>query len=142
MTEAEERAHVVEVARTWIRTPYHDRAAIKGVGVDCAMLLVAVYSDAGIVPVEDPGHYSSQWYLHHSEEKYLAEVEKYAHQIEGPPKPGDVVVYKVGRAFAHGGIVTDWPNIIHAVKEANMVIEDRWDAGRLAGREHRFYSRW
>lgn len=142
MTEADERAKVVEVAKSFVRTPYHHRGMLKGVGVDCATLLVLVYREAGIVPVEDPAAYAPQWYMHHSEEKYLAEIEKYAHRIPAPTGPGDVVVFKIGRAYAHGGIITEWPNIVHAISEAKMVIEDRYDAGRLAGREHLFYSRW
>lgn len=115
---------------------------LKGVGVDCATLLVLAAREAGIVAVDDPAAYSPQWFLHRSEEKYLAEIEKYAHRVDAPTGPGDVVVFKIGRTFAHGGIITEWPNMVHALSEARMVIEDRWDAGRLADREHLFYSRW
>lgn len=143
MTEAEERAAVVAEARKWIGTPYHHAAMIRGVGVDCATLLAAVYSDAGVVDVPALLPYSPQFFLHRSDEKYLAEVMKYAHETTDP-KPGDIVVYKMGRSFAHGAIIVDpgWPAIIHAVQEAGMVYEDRGDAGRLAGREHRFFTRW
>ncbi len=144
-TEAEERAEVCRVARTFARTPYHHFGMIKGVGVDCATLLAMVYREAGIVDVEDPAAYSPQFFLHRSEEKYLAEIVKYAREItEAEAKPGDVVVWKIGRTFAHGAIILDpgWPAIIHALSDAGFVTEDRGDGGRLAGREHRFFSRW
>ena len=44
-----QRAAVVAAARSWIGTPYHHAADVKGVGVDCAMLLVRVYSDLGLI---------------------------------------------------------------------------------------------
>lgn len=140
--EAEERRRVVETARSWLKTPFHHNACLKGVGVDCAQLMVGVFREAGVIDVETPAPYSAQFFLHRSEEKYLNEVEKYAHRIEGPPLPGDICVWKIGRTFSHGAIVTEWPAIIHALSEARMVIEDRADGGRLQDAERLFYSRW
>lgn len=144
MTDAEERALVVQVALTWERTPYHHNAMIKGVGVDCAMLVIAVFKEAGIVEASQV-NYLPQWFMHKGEEKYLTEVQKYADEIsEAQALPGDVVAYKMGRTFSHGAIIINpgWPAIIHAHQEARMVIQDRGDGGRLADRERRFFSRW
>ncbi len=33
---------VVRTARTWLGTPYHHQGRLKGVGVDCAGLLIGV----------------------------------------------------------------------------------------------------
>jgi hypothetical protein len=54
------------------------------------------------------------------------------------------VLYRVGRLFAHGGIVVDpgWPNIVHAWAAARAVIADRGDQGQLARRPRKFFSRW
>ena len=41
------REKIVAEARSWIGTPYHNCADIKGVGVDCGMLLVRVFVDLG-----------------------------------------------------------------------------------------------
>ncbi len=143
--EQSERARVCAVARSFSGTPYHHFGMLKGIGVDCATLLVMVYREAGVVNVEDPASYSPQFFLHRSEEKYLAEILQYAHEItEKDAKPGDVVVWKIGRSFAHGAIIIDpgWPAIIHALSDAKMVIEDRGDGGRLADKERKFFSRW
>ena len=43
VSEADQRAAVVAEARSWIKTPWVHMAAIKGAGVDCAMLLARVY---------------------------------------------------------------------------------------------------
>lgn len=143
MSEQEERQRVVQVARSWIATPYHHMAMVKGVGVDCAMLVIAVFREAGVVSPEDVQPYSPQWFLNRGEEKYLHEIRKYAHETTDP-KPGDIAVYKIGRLFAHGAIIVDpgWPVIVHALSQARAVIEDRGDGGTLAGKEHLFFTRW
>jgi hypothetical protein len=122
------------------------------VGVDCATILSLVYPQAGAtapVPLPD---YSPQWMLHHSEERYLAEVLKYCREIAGPPLPGDIAVFKIGRCFAHGAIVVEWPRIIHAFQRAGFVLEDDALQGELRlhrhgprkgqPREVRFFSPW
>ena len=55
-SEGAERVAVVAAARSWLGTPYHHAADVKGRkgGVDCAMLLVRVYCDLGLVEPFDP----------------------------------------------------------------------------------------
>lgn len=123
-SEGDQRARVVEVARSWLGTRYHHNARIKGVGVDCATLLVEVFTEAGIIqPVVLPP-YSPQWHLHRDEEKYVEFIRGFAQEAEGPPLPGDVVVWKFHRCFAHGAIVTAWPEIIHAFIGRGCILDD------------------
>ena len=143
MTITQQRDAVVTEARTWIRTPYRHCARVKGAGVDCAMILAEVYSTvlAEFKEVDIP-EYSPQWHLHHTDEIYLDIVRQYASEV-GTPLPGDIVVVKFGRAFAHGGIVTEWPNVVHAYMQAEQVIEEDFDVNHeLSGRAHRFFSPW
>ena len=52
------RQRIVEEARSWLGTPYHHQAMVKGAGVDCAMILVAVYRAVGLIPAGfDPRPY-------------------------------------------------------------------------------------
>lgn len=142
MTFEKERQEIVRVALSWERTPYHHHAMLKGIGVDCAMILIAVFNEAGVVSAEKVG-YSPQWYLHHGEEKYLNELTKYAHEItEAEALPGDVVVYKTGRAYSHGAIIIypGWPDMIHASPSAGRVVRDRGDGGSLANKPRKFFS--
>ena len=37
--------------------------------------------------------------------------------------PGDIVVWRYGRTFAHGGIVTGWPMVVHAFAPYRFVAE-------------------
>lgn len=135
------RADVVAEAMTWLKTPYHHRASVKGAGVDCAQILVEVYSACGLIPKFDTGDYTPDWMMHREEERYLSFVLNYAHEVE-TPQPGDVVLYKVGRCFAHGGIVVDWPTIIHASRYDRGVVLGEGLGGWLEGREVRFFSLW
>ena len=102
----DQRSRVIEVAKQWLRTPYHHRAMVKGAGADCAMFPLAVYKECGHVPQEfEPPEYSMQWHLHHTEEKYLETIAPLCREISGPPEPADFVVFRFGRAFSHGAIV-------------------------------------
>ena len=65
------RARVVAEARRWIGTPYQHLGDVHGVGVDCAMLLIRIFTDTGLIQPMDPRPYSHQWHLHRSEERYL-----------------------------------------------------------------------
>jgi cell wall-associated NlpC family hydrolase len=133
---------IVRIAREYIRTPYHWWGQIKGVGVDCLTLVYMVYRDAGLIPELELPHYSQQWHLHRSEELYLNGVLQWTHEIPDNPLPGDIVLYRIGRCFAHGGIVSRWPEIIHADENAKVVMPADGTSGFLADRPHRFFSYW
>jgi cell wall-associated NlpC family hydrolase len=138
-----DRARIVAVAQSWIGTPYRHRGRIRGAGVDCAMLAAEVYREAGAIPDFPIEDYPPDWHLHRDTERYLAYVLDHAREISvDQAAPGDLALFKVGRAFAHGGIVGagGWPAIIHAWRPAGSVIEDRGDGGELAGRPVRIFS--
>ena len=64
MSETEQRQRVVDVARTWLGTPYHSAARVKGVGVDCLTVLAEVYHEAGIIGHVDIPYYPNDFMLH------------------------------------------------------------------------------
>jgi cell wall-associated NlpC family hydrolase len=118
---AELRAAIVAEARTWLRTPYRNLGAIKGVGVDCAMLLVRVYQAVGLVPADfDPRPYSPDWYLHRDEERFLAHVLPRARRLERGER-GDIALYRYGRSISHGAILVDDEQLIHANRLTGLV---------------------
>ena len=117
----EQQAIVVEEAKTWLSTPYHHQAGIKGVGVDCAMILVRVYHAAGLIPEIDPRPYPHDWHIHRDAERYLGWVDQYAEKVDSP-EPGDIAMFQFGRCVAHGEIVVEWPLIIHAHMPSRYVV--------------------
>jgi cell wall-associated NlpC family hydrolase len=148
MSEAAERAAVVMEAMSWIGTPYRAEADVKGRkgGVDCVMILRRVYGDVGVAVIEDPRPYPPDWHMHRSEERYLAGLMKHAVEVT-EPGPGDVVIFKWGRCYAHGGILTEvlvngdfrW---IHASAKAKLVAPEQLSCSVHVKRPHRFYSPW
>lgn len=134
------REKVVEEALTWLGTPYHHQAQVKGAGVDCAQLLLAVYHDVGLIPKVDVGNYAYDWHMHNSEEQFLGWIQKYGKQVE-TPKPGDIALFKFGRCVSHGSIVVEWPTVIHSYFRSGCVLTGAEDA-ELRGRFHSFWTLW
>lgn len=148
MTEDEGRAEILRVAREFLSTPWVHMGRVKGLngGVDCAQFCYCVYAEAGMIdpslyPVVE--QYPRDWFMHRDEDRLAEIVHRFAHEIEGPPKPGDMALWKFGRTFSHAAIVLEnWPDIIHADVEAGEVIYARADGGRLADRVPSFFSRF
>lgn len=154
MIEFRQREAVVAEARSWIGTPYHHAARLKGVGVDCAQIIAAVFENAGVVPPIPIPRYPPDWHLNRSAERYMGIVLQHGREIAGPPQPGDIILLRFGRCFSHGGIVTDWPLMVHAWMPAHRVLEVDYsrdaqlthigERGPDLGRERprRFFSHW
>ncbi len=125
MCEAEQRSAVVAEARKWILTPYHVGADVRGAGVDCGMLIVRIFVDLGLVPPFDPRPYPPDWMLHRDDEKYLRFFTEHCTRVAAP-RPGDLALFRYGRAYSHGGVVTaiDPVTIVHAYHDAGCVIEE------------------
>ena len=145
-TERRERGRVVAAARSWIGTPYHNCADVKGAGVDCGMLIVRVFVDTGLCAPFDPRPYPADWHLHRSEERYLGFVFDRCAEV-GEPQPGDVMVLRFGRCHSHGGIVTVAAplTLVHAYFQARRVVEERLDRNSVLSdpaRKPRFFSYW
>lgn len=119
-----ERQKVVKVARSWERTPYRHMGRVKGAGADCLTLLAETFEEAGLVPKIEIPFYPQDWMHHRDAERYLEGLLEHAKEIKGPPKPGDIVLWKFGRCYSHGAIVIEWPLIIHASAGTNIHLED------------------
>jgi hypothetical protein len=76
--------------------------------------------------------------LHRDAERYLEGLTRHASEIPAP-LPGDIALFRFGRTFSHGAIVTQWPLLIHAYWNIGVV---RGDATLypLAGRPVKFFT--
>lgn len=115
------RAAIVAEAKTWIGTPYHHQAHVKGAGVDCAWMPILVYKHCGYVPADfDPGNYAPDWYLHKTEEIYLQNVQRFSKRTT-EPQPGDFALFKLGHCACHGAIIIEPDFVIHADRRTRKV---------------------
>lgn len=135
----EQRQAVLDEAHSWLGTPYHHQAKNKGAGVDCAMILVDVYHQAGLIPQIDPRPYPPDWHMHRDAERYLGWISQYADEVHAP-LPGDIAVFQFGRCVSHAAIVVDWPLVIHAFMPAReVVLSDIGTSADLTNRLRGFY---
>lgn len=77
----DERARLVAEAESWIGTPYHTGARVKGAGVDCLTFVAGVFENAGLVPKLAIPHYPPDWHLHRDDERYLEGVLQYCVEV-------------------------------------------------------------
>lgn len=132
------REQIVAETLTWLETPYHHEAMVKGSGVDCAMINIAIFRDfAGIIPADfDPRPYPMQWHLHRNEEKYLNWFTKYARKVDAP-QIADIALFKFGRTVSHSGIIVAPGIMAHAYREAGRFILEN-----VSAHESRLDSYW
>jgi len=155
MTEEEYRKALVEEALSWAKTPYHDHSGIKGVGVDCAYILLRIFQNVGLAPKDfKVPHYSPQQWLNspcQTDRKKLKfedttfidiVIELTKREIQEPEvKPGDIVIYKVAASWTHGGFIVEWPRyVIHPLKGLGVIGSHGTNEGFLVNRPHRFFT--
>jgi cell wall-associated NlpC family hydrolase len=135
-----DRQRVVSEAWTWLKTPYHSGARIKGVGVDCGQILLGVFEAVGLVPHTDTGYYPPDWHLHRSEEQYIGWLDRFCVRLPRsvPPLHGDIALFRYGRCYSHGAILVEDNLLIHAYVNLG-VIASRYTEAPLEGRE---YMHW
>lgn len=137
----DQRQAILKEARSWIGTPFRHAARIKGRkgGVDCAQFLIGVYLNVGLLSAVNFDLYVMQWMLHKSEEIYIDQLLSYTQEIEAEDaQPGDIVVFRVGRAYSHGALLVEpWQHrIIHSVNRPAgrgvCIADARNDGGLLS----------
>ena len=117
---------VIAIARSWLGTPYHDQASLKGVGCDCLGLVRGVWREVvGLEPFPIPP-YSRDWgetgpseVLADGARRMMPEVPI---QSAGP---GALVLFRMmPRAIAkHVGILTGPDTFLHAYERLGVIEE-------------------
>jgi NlpC/P60 family putative phage cell wall peptidase len=114
------REDVVREASSWIGTPYHHRACVKGAGADCGTFLIGVARSLGVVPADwMPEFYSVQWHLHRTEELYLGIILEWGARAVAlsDVQPGDILVFRWApeQPVSHAGIALADNIMIHTL---------------------------
>ena len=136
------REHIIEVAKSWMLTPFIDGQGLKKCGVDCAYFLARVAEESGATARIELPAYSPQVYLHRKgDTTYLDLMKQYAREIaECEVKPADMVLYKVAASYTHGGIIISWPDsIIHPIRPHGVICSSA-NEGFVKFRDKKFFS--
>ena len=131
-------SQIIAEAETWLGTPYHVNAAVKGVGADCGRWIAAVYRKAGVLEFEPTEHWPGDWYFHAREERYLDLLTKLMEEVSSP-EPGGVALFKVGKLFAHAALIVEWPGLIHVWRVNEVIQKARADQWPLVKREVKWF---
>lgn len=111
------RAEIVTAARAWRGTPFHHRAALRGVGCDCIGLVLGLYRDLHGRDAEVAPAYAADWGELAAGEPLLAGLTRHLDPV-GPERarPGDVLAFRwlPGRAVAHVAVLTAPDRMVHA----------------------------
>lgn len=118
-------AAVSAQARLWLGTPYHHQARLRGVGVDCAGLIMGVGAELGLLDVHYRNYSPTP---HHGTLRKICD--SHLLRIEAP-EPGCVLLmgFVVGPAQEqHLGIYTDAETLVHAYAHAGACVEHRYSS--------------
>lgn len=118
------RSTLLAEARSWLGTPWHHQAAVKGAGCDC-IGFVRGAAEPFIGKVEHRMDYAATWPLYRAESLLYAEFKPRAKEIKPEKaKPGDVLLFGVGKGPAHHcGYVAEGDRLLHCYREAGKVVE-------------------
>ncbi len=115
---------VVRAARTWLGTPYHHQGRLKGVGVDCAGLLVGVAQELGLSDFDVMGYT-----MRPDGESLRRHCDSQMQSItRGELAAGDVVLFTFDAHPGHLGILSSPEHLIHAYLPRRKVVEHGMDA--------------
>jgi NlpC/P60 family putative phage cell wall peptidase len=134
------RMRVVDITRTWIGTPYHHQASLRGVGTDCFGLVRGVWRelyDLDADPETMPP-YSWDWAEARDDETMLAAAKRHMTEVPvGDGQAGDVALFRFKEAYnaKHSVILVGGGKMIHAstgTATCEVHISDWWKR-RMAG---------
>lgn len=116
---------IAKAACEWLGTPHINNAKIKGVGVDCGMLLIAALEDSNTIPKNDIKikPYSNEWHLHRDEEWFKSYVEQYCDKVDDL-QVGDFLLYQYGRCVSHGAVYIGNNTVVHALVGQGVVLSN------------------
>mgnify|MGYP002737543847 CR=1 FL=1 len=117
---------VIAAARSWLGTPYHDQASLKGVGCDCLGLARGVWREnVGPQPFPIPP-YRRAWGETGPREVLADGARRMMPEIApSDATPGSLVLFRMmPRAIAkHVGIVTGPDTFLHAYERLGVIEE-------------------
>lgn len=148
------REQAVEVAQSWLGTPYRLKGRVKQGGCDCGTYLAEYIAEIGGKVLGELPYYKSDWFLHTKDDRYIKGIMLLAKQTaEGicqgdiPPviMPGDVMLFRHKsdlELYTHGAVVVKFPTIIHCVRDGGVSVANATQHVLTAFRHYTVHSPW
>lgn len=117
------------VARSWLNTPFHAHACVRGAGVDCVHLCAAIYIECGLMEIFNPPRYTLDGGKHAPASLVMAwlacspQFQRLGQPFQ--PLSGDLVCFAfgAGRAWHVGTVLNPGTGeFIHALADVGVVI--------------------
>ncbi len=135
------RRNVVREAKSWIGTPYKHYTSKKGLGADCALFVMQVYANLGLIKEYKPAFYSPDWAMHKPVgEKFEESVKQYCDETSKDKLAlGDLILYYFGKCMSHAAILIESDMIIHSEKPIGVTVSNRYTS-KWYKRERKYYT--
>lgn len=128
------RDTITTIARSYVGTRWHHCGRLKGVGIDCAGLVICTYAELGVV-LTDLGTYGDGADCFDAVVKAIAPDCILIDTSAEPLQDGDIMIFRSRVCYNHIGIYSGHGNMIHAYPTLERVVEQpispAW-FGRLA----------
>lgn len=112
------RAELVAELRTWLGTPFQLQGRVKGVGVDCAGMLIMSAQKLGLTDFDMTGYDRPRGDLMRRHMDTLMDRAKHK-DLDA----GDVLLFHWGHHSTHMAVLTSRTTIIHAHAGNDRVVE-------------------
>jgi NlpC/P60 family putative phage cell wall peptidase len=132
----ENRLSIVNIAKSWLGTPYHHQASVKNIGVDCFGLVRGVWRELfDDDDPETPPPYSLDWAESSGKETLLEAARRHMFEVNlSDANFGDVIVFRHKKEYPakHSAIITSIDAdiyVIHAIQHmpvSEMMLTKLW----------------
>lgn len=126
---------VISEALSWEGTRYVHAQCVKGSGVDCVNIVIAVGKKFGWIPIDyKPPFYEKDWAIHNNRSVLKEEIAKFCDEVTISHEPsamilelltGDTVLMVSGQTASHAAIYLKDGLIIHASLKRKKVVVSR-----------------
>lgn len=121
-----DRQRLRAIILSWVGTPFHPHAGIKGVGVDCVHLGAEIFREAGHVD----GYAFPTYSLgagHHRDASQLTDWLDACPRFqrvprESPLEVADVLCFRIGRCAHHLGVSVGGTRFVHALQRRKVLV--------------------
>lgn len=121
-------ARIVNVARSWIGTPFHHQGREKGIGCDCLGLIIGIATELKVPSRMGKmlAEYDRIDYHYHQDSDALLPTLQQHLAIHSKLAVGHIAVLKIQNRPQHLGVIAELagePSIIHACMSCQKVVE-------------------